>query len=141
MTGFFASPVALWTSVALLVLAAVIVIVIAALPGRPKVALERRRPDGTGPGTLERAATASTASVERWLEGHDGGAEVLLERAGVKQPLQNLIILTGSAMLGTAALGLLLATRQNLSVLGPLWLTMRSARTVREALQEIGGTP
>lgn len=31
--------------------------------------------------------------------------------------------------------GLLLATRQNLSVLGPLWMTMRSARTVREALQ------
>jgi AraC-like DNA-binding protein len=31
--------------------------------------------------------------------------------------------------------GLLLATRQNLSVLGPLWMTMRSARTVRDALQ------
>jgi AraC-like DNA-binding protein len=31
--------------------------------------------------------------------------------------------------------GLLLAARQNLSVLGPLWMTMRSARTVRDALQ------
>jgi hypothetical protein len=31
--------------------------------------------------------------------------------------------------------GLLLATRQNLSVLGPLWMTMRSARTVHDALQ------
>ena len=31
--------------------------------------------------------------------------------------------------------GLLLSARQNLSVLGPLWMTMRSARTVRDALQ------
>ena len=36
---------------------------------------------------------------------------------------------------GREDFGLLLATRQNLSVLGPLWMTMRSARTVRDALQ------
>lgn len=36
---------------------------------------------------------------------------------------------------GREDFGILLATRQNLSVLGPLWMTMRSARTVRDALQ------
>jgi AraC-like DNA-binding protein len=36
---------------------------------------------------------------------------------------------------GREDFGILLATRQNLSVLGPLWMTMRSALTVRDALQ------
>lgn len=36
---------------------------------------------------------------------------------------------------GREDFGILLATRQNLSVLGPLWMTMRSARSVRDALQ------
>ena len=36
---------------------------------------------------------------------------------------------------GCEDFGLRLATRQDLSVLGPLWMTMRSAQTVRDALQ------
>ena len=45
------------------------------------------------------------------------------------------MIENSAAATGREDFGMLLATRQNLSVLGPLWLTMRSARTVRDALQ------
>jgi AraC-like DNA-binding protein len=42
---------------------------------------------------------------------------------------------TAAERCGTEDFGIRLASRQDLSVLGPLWMTMRSAQTVREALQ------
>ena len=42
---------------------------------------------------------------------------------------------TAAERSGCEDFGIRLATRQDLSILGPLWMTMRSAQTVREALQ------
>jgi AraC-like DNA-binding protein len=42
---------------------------------------------------------------------------------------------TAAERSGCADFGIRLASRQDLSVLGPLWMTMRSAQTVRDALQ------
>jgi AraC-like DNA-binding protein len=43
-----------------------------------------------------------------------------------------------AAATGCPDFGMRLASRQNLSVLGPLWMTMRSAQTVHDALQVLG---
>lgn len=42
---------------------------------------------------------------------------------------------TAAERSGCEDLGIRLASRQDLSILGPLWMTMRSAQTVRDALQ------
>lgn len=74
-------------------------------------------------------------------------ADALAERCGLDAaalhqpdlpvPAAAVVQLFESAAVATGRedFGLLLASRQTLSVLGPLWLTMRSARTVRDALQ------
>ena len=77
-------------------------------------------------------------------------AEALAERSGLdaaamRQPdlpvPASAVVRLVEAAAGAARredFGILLATRQNLSVLGPLWMTMRSARTVHDALQVLG---
>ena len=109
MIGFFGSATALWVAVALLGLAAVVSLVIVIVPGPARIPVARRRPGVVaGPTALESVANATTGSIEKLIRGRGGSATTLLERAGVKQPLKDVIVLVGAGMLAAAALGLLL---------------------------------
>ena len=98
----------LWMAGGTLLGAAVTAVVLLALPGPARVPRERRRPDGLAQGALSRAADLATGSVQGLIGERPGAGGELLERAGVKQPLQNLIVLTISAMIAAGALGVLL---------------------------------
>lgn len=109
MIGPLDGATLLWLSVGLLAVAAVLGIVIVALPAPPRLPMARRRPGVTaGTSPLSSLASVTTRSVESLIQGRGGNAATLLERAGVKQPLKDVIVLIGSAMVVGGALGILL---------------------------------
>lgn len=109
MTGFLGSAAALWVAVGALGVAALVSLVILVVPGPARIPVARRRPgEAAGPSPLESMANVTTQSIEKVIRGRGGNATTLLERAGVKQPLKDVIVLVGAGMLAGAAVGLLL---------------------------------
>lgn len=107
MTGFLSSANALWAAVGLLAVAALVAVIMLIVPGPPRVPLSRRRMGAAPPQSpLAGIANAATGSVDRLLRGRGGGATVVLEKAGVKLPLRDLIVVVASAMLAAFAIGL-----------------------------------
>lgn len=110
MNGFWTSSLVLWIAVGVLGMAALTALVVVLIPGPARIPVSRRRPgDAAGSASpLEGVANATTASIEKLLKGRGGNASTLLERAGVKQPLKDVIVLVGAGMLAGGAVGLLL---------------------------------
>ena len=91
---------------------AVLATVYALFGGRSRLPLERRRPVGRSrPGLLERGAAAATTALGALLRrrGADGAARVL-DRAGVRMRLQDLVFLQLVGAVCAFAVGLLLGS-------------------------------
>jgi tight adherence protein B len=81
-------------------------------PGSAPLPLDRRRPGTTPPPSLLTKATDATTSLVAKLlrrRGRAAGGAATLERAGVKVPPQQFVVLISAAALTAAALGYLLA--------------------------------
>jgi tight adherence protein B len=80
-------------------------------PWQTQLAMDRRRPPTAPvPNPLARAATALSALIDKTLRRRTdvGVHTAVLERAGVKMSLQDLVLLTIAGALAVAALGLVL---------------------------------
>lgn len=155
MIGPLDGATLLWLSFALLTLAAVLGIVIVSLPSAPRLPMARRRPGvSAGSSPLASVANATTRGVESLIHGRGGNAATLLERAGVKQPLKDVIVLIGSAMVVGGALGVLLGgiwagllALVVVPLLARLWLALmvgrrqsKFANQLDETLQILAGS-
>jgi len=110
MTELLQAPPLLLAAVAGCALALLIGSYAVLAPGPVRLPLERRRPDaGPVPSLLTRTTRGATGLIDRLLHrrGRAGGAAVL-ERAGVKMPLQEVILLIAGGSLAAVAVGELL---------------------------------
>lgn len=123
VTEFWTSALVLWIAVGVLGLAAVTALVVVLMPGPARLPLARRRPGDAlkGASPLESVANATTGTIEKLLKGRGSNASTLLERAGVKQPLKDVVVLVGAGMVTAGAIGLLL---------GGVWLGLLFAGLV-----------
>lgn len=89
----------------------VVLLVVIIAPGRSRLALRRRRPGAAPePGLLARAAGASTSAAELMMRRRGGGAgaTAILEEAGVRMRLQDLLVLIAIMTVVGGAVGVLL---------------------------------
>jgi tight adherence protein B len=104
-------PVVVWIGVALVGLALAGGVLVVAGPRRTTVPLSRLAPgrQAAPSGGLSSAAVGTTAGVDRLLQhtGRTERLEVALERAGIRSKPSEVVVITGGAALGLAALGLL----------------------------------
>ena len=108
MGSFFASSAALTLGWILLATAGVTMTVLVTLPST-RLPLARRRvgsePQGSG---IQRIATVTTNTVDRFMRGRSSSLDAILEEAGVETPAKDLIVITGAAALACFAFGLVL---------------------------------
>ena len=79
-------------------------------PARHHLPRERRRPDqASGPGLLNRTATALTEAIDALLRRRGTTGAGQLERAGVRMGLQDYVFLVVVATIVAFALGLILS--------------------------------
>lgn len=129
-------------------------VVLALLPSR-RLPLSRRRPGVNGSDSAVRhMADVATNGVEKLLSGRRGSFDVVLEEAGVKTPLKDLIVVTLAASLACLALGLVLgqgAIGLMLAIMCPvagrMWLSVmadqrrrRFGKQLEETLQMMAGS-
>jgi tight adherence protein B len=104
-------PLVVWVGIALVVLALGGSVLLLAGPQRTTVPLSRLAPGqrAVPSGGLSSAAVGTTAQVDRLLQhtGRTERLEIALERAGIRSRPSEVVVITGGAALGLAALGLL----------------------------------
>ncbi len=104
-------PAVVWAGVALVVLSLGTCVFLLAGPRRTTVPLSRLAPgqQAVSVSGLSAAAVGTTAQVDRLLRrtGRTERFEVVLERAGIRSRPSEVVVITGGAALGLAALGLL----------------------------------
>lgn len=112
------SPV--WGAVALLV-AGLVVATLLAFPGR-RIDVRKRLQADRGAGVLAHTASGATTLVTRLVSGRDRAKRwtYALDRAGVRRPLPEVIIILGAGLLFVFALGMLI----NGVLLGMLFAVM-----------------
>lgn len=106
--GFLASQAALTLGWVLLGVAGLTAVVLGAMPNN-QLPMSRRRPDSAPQGTnLQRVATVTTDTVDKFMRGRSGSLDVILEEAGVATPAKDLIVILGALALACFAFGVVM---------------------------------